>query len=95
MNYYEIVRRPIYTEKAVTMKEQTPTICFEVHVDATKTQIAEAVGKLFNVKVAEVRTINNPGKLRRRGRFAGYRSDWKKAYIRLQDGEKVPEFAEV
>ncbi len=95
MNYYEIVKRPIYTEKAVTMKEQAPVICFEVHPDANKTQIREAVSKLFGVKIAEVRTLKTPGKLRRRGKFAGYRSETKKAYVRLRAGEKVPEFAEV
>ena len=51
--------------------------------------------KIFNVKVAEVRTANFEGKLRRRGRFAGYRSDWKKAYVRLEPGQKVPEFTEM
>jgi large subunit ribosomal protein L23 len=95
MTYYEIIRRPIYTEKAVAIKEEAATLCFEVHPDATKTQISQAVSKLFNVKVARVRTLNTEGKLRRRGRFSGYRSDWKKAYVRLREGEKVPEFAEV
>lgn len=95
MTYYQILRRPIYTEKAVAMKETAATLCFQVHVDSTKTQIAEAVSKLFRVKVAEVRTLNNEGKLRRRGRFSGYRPDWKKAYVRLQPGEKMPEFSEV
>jgi large subunit ribosomal protein L23 len=63
--------------------------------DATKVQIKSAVEKLFKVKVAEVRTANQTGKLRRRGRFAGYRSDWKKAYVRLKAGEKMPEYAEI
>jgi large subunit ribosomal protein L23 len=52
------------------------------------------VEKLFKVKVEEVRTANVEGKLRRRGRFSGYRPDWKKAYVRLKAGQKVPEFAE-
>ncbi len=51
--------------------------------------------KLFKVKVADVRTATFDGKLRRRGRFAGYRSDWKKAYVKLKEGEKVPDFAEI
>jgi len=50
---------------------------------------------LFKVKVDEVRTSNVAGKLRRRGRFSGYRSDWKKAYVRLKAGTKVPEYAEI
>ena len=51
--------------------------------------------KLFKVKVADVQTVNNLGKLRRRGKFAGYRPDWKKAYVRLKAGEKMPEYAEI
>jgi large subunit ribosomal protein L23 len=62
---------------------------------ATKTQVKSAVEKLFKVKVAEVRTANFEGKLRRRGKFAGYRPEWKKAYVKLRDGQKVPEFAEI
>ena len=64
-------------------------------MDANKTQIRQAVELLFKVKVAEVRTSTTAGKLRRRGRFAGYRSDWKKAYVKLQSGQKVPEYAEI
>jgi large subunit ribosomal protein L23 len=70
-------------------------MCFEVALEANKTQVKAAVQKLFKVKVAEVRTANMEGKLRRRGKFSGYRSDWKKAYVKLKAGEKVPEFAEI
>jgi large subunit ribosomal protein L23 len=62
---------------------------------ANKTQVKQAVEKLFKVKVAGVRTSNLEGKMRRRGRFVGYKSDWKKAYVRLKDGEKVPDFAQI
>ncbi|MGA2594600.1 MAG: 50S ribosomal protein L23, partial [Bryobacteraceae bacterium] len=55
----------------------------------------QAVERLFKVKVAEVRTANLEGKMRRRGRFVGYRHDWKKAYVKLKAGEKVPDFAEI
>jgi large subunit ribosomal protein L23 len=58
-------------------------------------EVANAVEKLFKVKVEEVRTSNFEGKLRRRGKFAGYRSDWKKAYVKLKAGEKVPEFTDL
>ena len=95
MTVYEVIRRPLVTEKGVEKKENERTLCFEVARDATKTQVKSAVEKLFKVKVAEVRTANFEGKLRRRGRFAGYRSDWKKAYVRLKEGQKVPEFAEI
>ena len=95
MTIYDVLRRPLVTEKGVDKKDNERTLCFEVAVDATKTQVKAAVEKLFKVKVAEVRTSNLEGKLRRRGRFAGYRPDWKKAYVKLKKGEKVPEFAEV
>jgi large subunit ribosomal protein L23 len=95
MNVYEVIVRPIVTEKGVTKKEAENTLCFEVSPEANKTQIKAAVQKVFKVKVEEVRTVNNLGKLRRRGRFSGYRSDWKKAYVRLKAGEKMPEYAEI
>jgi large subunit ribosomal protein L23 len=62
---------------------------------ANKTEIRHAVEALFKVKVAGVQTVNLEGKLRRRGRFAGYRPDWKKAYVRLKPGAKMPEYAEL
>lgn len=95
MNQYDVIRRPIITEKGVTKKDEEQTLCFEVALEANKTQIAAAVEKLFKVKVAEVRTSNLVGKLRRRGRFSGFRSDWKKAYVRLKPGQKMPEYAEI
>jgi large subunit ribosomal protein L23 len=95
MNIHEVIKRPVVTEKGVEKKDNERTLCFEVHVEANKTQVKSAVEKLFKVKVEEVRTANFEGKLRRRGRFAGYRSDWKKAYVKLKAGEKVPDFAGV
>ncbi len=95
MNIYEVIRRPLVTEKVVEKKEAERTVCFEVDPRANKIEIRSAVEKLFKVKVQEVRTSNQTGKLRRRGRFAGYRPDWKKAYVKLKAGEKVPEFAEI
>jgi large subunit ribosomal protein L23 len=95
MNLYEVIRRPLVTEKGVDKKDNERTLCFEVSSEANKTQVKAAVEKLFKVKVAEVRTANFEGKMRRRGRFMGYRSDWKKAYVKLKEGQKVPDFAEV
>ena len=95
MKIQDVIRRPMVTEKGVTMKETERTLCFEVALDANKTQVKSAVEKYFKVKVEEVRTATFEGKLRRRGRFAGYRPDWKKAYVRLKKGEKVPDFAEI
>jgi len=95
MNVFDVIKRPLVTEKGATKKDDERTLCFEVALAANKTQIRQAVEAAFKVKVEEVRTANNAGKLRRRGRFAGYRSDWKKAYVRLKAGEKMPEYAEI
>ena len=95
MTIYEVIKRPIVTEKAVGKKDSENTLCFAVNPDANKTMVKAAVEQLFKVKVAEVRTTNNVGKLRRRGKFSGYRSDWKKAYVILKPGQKMPEYAEI
>jgi large subunit ribosomal protein L23 len=92
---HAVIKRPVVTEKGVTKKDSEQTLCFEVAKDANKTQIRQAVQTLFKVKVAGVRTATTAGKLRRRGRFSGYRSDWKKAYVKLKAGEKMPEYAEI
>ena len=89
------IKRPIVTEKAVTKKDDEQSLCFEVHPKANKLQIKKAVETLFKVKVSDVRTSNYVGKLRRRGRFAAYASDWKKAYVRLKPGQKMPEYTEI
>jgi large subunit ribosomal protein L23 len=91
---YQILRRPVITEKGLAIKEKENTLVFHVAKEATKTEIKEAVQSIFKVKVDSVRTANYPGKERRRGRFAGYRPDWKKAYVRLKSGEKMPEYAQ-
>lgn len=95
MTLFEVITRPIVTEKGVIKKDGERTLCFEVKPDATKTQIKQAVEKIFKVKVEEVRTVINEGKLRRRGKFAAYGSDWKKAYVKLKKDQKVPEYSEV
>ena len=92
---YEIIKKPIVTEKAVTKKEGERTLCFQVASGANKTEIRNAIQTLFKVKVADVRTSVTSGKLRRRGRFSGYRADWKKAYVKLKAGEKLPEYTEI
>ena len=94
MNLHEVVRRPIITEKGLAAKDERRTLCFEVHPNATKTEVKEAVQKLFQVKVESVRTANFFGKQRRRGKTIGFRSDWKKAYVKLKAGEKMIEYVE-
>jgi len=90
---YQVLRRPVITEKGLGVKENEQTLVFEVAANASKTEIKEAVQKAFNVKVSGVRTANYQGKERRRGKFTGFRPDWKKAYVRLVEGEKMPEYA--
>jgi large subunit ribosomal protein L23 len=91
---YQIIHRPVITEKGLGVKENQGTLVFEVASKATKTEVKEAVQKIFKVKVDSVRTSNFQGKERRRGKFAGYRPDWKKAYVKLKSGEKMPEYAQ-
>jgi large subunit ribosomal protein L23 len=91
---YQIIRKPVITEKGLAVKETESTLVFQVAPNATKTEIKEAVQAIFKVKVDSVRTANFPGKERRRGKFAGYRPDWKKAYVKLKSGEKMPEYAQ-
>ena len=90
---YTTIRRPLITEKALITRETEGSLVFEVAIEATKTEVKQAVEKLFHVKVASIRTSNMEGKERRRGRFSGYNANWKKAYVRLKAGEKVPDFA--
>ena len=89
---YTVIRRAMITEKALRAKETEGTLVFEVSAKATKTEVKQAVETLFKVKVHAVRTVNMVGKERRRGKFAGYRADWKKAYVRLKAGEKMPDY---
>jgi large subunit ribosomal protein L23 len=91
---YQIIRRPVITEKGLGAKESEATLVFEVSSKASKTEIKNAVQSIFKVKVDTVRTANFAGKERRRGKFTGYRPDWKKAYVRLKEGQKMPEYAE-
>jgi large subunit ribosomal protein L23 len=92
--HYQIIRRPIITEKGLGVKETQHTVVFEVAAAATKTEIKEAVQQIFKVKVTDVRTSNFHGKMRRRGQSEGYRRDWKKAYVKLAKDQKMIEYAE-
>ncbi len=91
---YEVIKRPLITEKGLAAKETLRTLVFEVNPHASKVEIREAVQAIFKVKVADVRTSILHGKERRRGRLVGRRPDWKKAYVTLAAGEKMPEYAE-
>src|SRR4051812_12004179 len=93
---YSVIRRPIVTEKGLSVKEipEQRTVVFEVSPGANKTQIKEAVEQIFKVKVEAVRTAMCHGKFRRRGRAEGFRRDWKKAYVKLTKDSKMIEYAE-
>jgi large subunit ribosomal protein L23 len=91
---YQIIRKPVITEKGLGVKENQGTLVFEVAAKATKTEVKEAVQRIFKVRVDSVRTANFLGKERRRGKFTGFRPDWKKAYVKLKSGEKMPEYAQ-
>ena len=95
MSPYDVIRGACITEKSETIRALQQTMCFRVNPSATKTDIRNAVQKIFKVKVAEVRTANYNGKMRRRGRYTGYRPSWKKAYVKLQEGEKMVEYAQI
>ena len=88
----DVIRRPIITEKTTVLREEGRTLVFQVAKDANKIDIRRAVERLFGSKVASVRTSVAHGKMRRQGKFVGRRADWKKAYVRLREGEKPPEF---
>jgi large subunit ribosomal protein L23 len=94
MKLSDVIRRPLITEKTTSAREAGAVVVFEVARQATKIDIKHAVEKLFGSKVASVRTQLQHGKFKRQGRFEGQRPDWKKAWVRLKEGEKVPEFME-
>ena len=88
VQYYDVILKPVITEKSMAaMGEKKYT--FLVHPEANKTMIKEAVEKMFEVKVEQVRLLNVPGKLKRVGRKFGKTKDWKKAYVKLKDGYDI------
>ena len=94
MKLTSVIRRPLVTEKTSNARANAEILVFEVAPDATKVEVKKAIQQLFGAKVASVKTQIMHGKFKRQGRFVGQRSDWKKAWVRLKAGEKVPEFME-
>jgi large subunit ribosomal protein L23 len=92
MKLTEVIRRPITTEKTTVIREEGRTLVFQVANGANKIDIRRAVEQLFGSKVESVRTSLAHGKVKRQGKYSGRRSDWKKAYVKLREGEKLPEF---
>ena len=101
MNIWDILRSPVVTEKSVLLKEASSEdeavgqiLTFRVNTKAGKIEIKKAVEEIFSVKVAKVRTVHYEGKIKKRGRYAGRRASWKKAYITLKKGEPHIDYAE-
>ncbi|MCA1584704.1 MAG: 50S ribosomal protein L23 [Acidobacteria bacterium] len=94
MKLTDVIRRPLITEKTTILREDGRTIVFQVARGANKIDIRRAVEQLLGAKVSDVRTAQAHGKMKRQGKFVGRRSDWKKAYVTLRVGEKLPEFLE-
>jgi large subunit ribosomal protein L23 len=95
MNIRNIIKKPIVTEKASVLKEKSNGYTFVVDKKANKFQIKQAIGILFNVKVKNVRTSNYKGKSKKVGAHSGYRSDWKKAIIKLGEKQEIQVVDEV
>jgi large subunit ribosomal protein L23 len=91
----DVILGPLITEKSTLLKEKGNVLAFRIDPSANKVQVRQAVEALFKVKVASVRTENMHGKFKRVGRYAGRRSDWKKAYVTLKPGEKSIEYFEL
>ena len=92
MDPRQIIRRPIVTEKSTIERELANVVTFAVHPTANKVEIKAAVEELFDVKVESVRTLKVHGKLRRMGKSAGRRPDWKKARVQLREGDSIEFF---
>ncbi|MBF0117595.1 MAG: 50S ribosomal protein L23 [Desulfobacterales bacterium] len=92
MSQYDIVLRPLRTEKTEQQKEIRNQLSFEVESCANRIEIKKSVEKLFNVRVNKVRTMQVKGKIKQRGRIIGKRKDWKKAIVTLAPGERIDFF---
>ncbi len=92
MIQYDIIKRPLITEKTTTQKEAFNQVTFEVDRSANRVEIKRAVEKIFNVKVERVQTLQVTGKRKRRGWIVGKRKDWKKAIVTLMPGERIDFF---
>jgi large subunit ribosomal protein L23 len=92
VNLHEIIRRPLVTEKSNIGREETNILTLAVDPRANKHEIGRAVEELFDVDVLEVRTMRMPRKSRRVGKYAGRKTEWKKAIVRLAEGQTIEFF---
>jgi len=92
MIQYDIIIRPVVTEKTSIQKEDFNQVSFEVDRRANRVEIRRAIEQIFNVRVADVKTMQVKGKVKQRGRIVGKRRDWKKAIVKLMPGERIDFF---
>ena len=92
MSNFNLLKRPLLTEKTTLQHEFNNQVAFMVDKNANKTQIRETIEKAFKVKVLEVKTSNVKGKPKRLGRHLGKKADWKKAIVKLKEGDKIEYF---
>lgn len=92
MIIYDVIKKPLVTEKTATEKDAHNVVAFVVNRDANKIEIKQSVEKLFKVDVAAVKTVNVAGKTKRVGKNLGKRSNWKKAYVTLKEGSNIDFF---
>jgi large subunit ribosomal protein L23 len=92
MNIYSVIKKPHVTEKTSLGSDSTNTVSLVVDREANKIEIKQAVETLFKVKVSDVRTVNVAGKMKRVGKTSAKRSNWKKAYVTLQEGQSIDFF---
>jgi large subunit ribosomal protein L23 len=90
-----IIQRAMITEKGSLLREQNNSYLFQVHPDANKIEIRQAIRAIFNVEVEDVRTMNVQGKIKKLGRTSGRRSAWKKAIVTLKDGQSIDLFDQI
>ncbi|MDD2853414.1 MAG: 50S ribosomal protein L23 [Desulfuromonadaceae bacterium] len=92
MNIYSVIKKPHVTEKTSLGSETSNTVAIVVDKAANKIEIKQAIENLFKVKVSDVRTVTVAGKVKRSGKTYGKRSNWKKAYVTLQEGQSIDFF---
>jgi len=92
MNVYQVIKKPLITEKTSLGKDENNMVAFVVDRDATKIEIRQAVERFFKAKVKDVNTITVAGKRKRFGKHEGKRANWKKAYVTLKEGSSVDFF---
>ncbi|MFQ5669402.1 MAG: 50S ribosomal protein L23 [Acidobacteriota bacterium] len=95
MKNHQVLKGSVITEKTTLLKEKTGELCFRVHPKANKIEIRGAIESAFGVQVRRIRTVSVPGKFKRQGRYGGYSSSWKKAYVTLKKGSKGIEYFEL